>query len=162
MTHLPVSRFSTSGNIAGDQKGCPLLRCLHSQALAMPFPIRRNQPREKKTLDNFGEIKIYLIVKTGSSQESVLKFLLKLKWYIYNGIHSWAGKPNISLLAHHCMLKISSTWLLDRGKQILNSDDYICKTMKYQLSMLAINNVLGTFQIWGNTRNIILNVWLWI
>lgn len=88
---------------AGDQEDCPLLRCLPGQALAMPFPIGRNQPREKKTLADFGEIEVYLGMKTGSSKESVLKLLLKLKWYIYNGIHSWTEKPNLSLLGHHCV-----------------------------------------------------------
>lgn len=77
-------------HLQGDEGDAHDLRRLQGQALEMSFPRGRNQHRaqgEEKTLADFGEIEVYLGVKTESSKENVFKLLSGNGTYVMESIH---------------------------------------------------------------------------
>lgn len=58
-------------------------------------------------------------------KEKCLKLLVRLKWYLNDGIHSWKENSNISLIGYHSisLLKYPPYGCDDRERHILKKDE---------------------------------------
>lgn len=129
----------------------------------MTFPSGRHQHRAQ------GEENIGRFWRDGNiswSENWIVKgkrfnFLGKLKWYVYNRIHSWRAKPNISLDRPPQHITNIPHMAVMMGEDTSRTETHDSRTLTCQLSTLAINNVLRTFQIGGNIRKQNSTVWLW-
>lgn len=99
------------------------------------FPETRNQHRAQGE-ESTG--RFWWDQGTSWSETRIVKgkcfiFLVKLKWYLWDGIHSQKENSNISLIGHHSILKISSVWLLWEGKTYL--EERWINLYNYQMSV---------------------------